>query len=276
MDKKYKILSCRPAYTRVIYDLRDKEGCAVYRIGGKGQEYYSSLDDELVNIFNQYCLTPDKRKDRRLMFTYRNLEGKQYHLFAHDLAYGVYSGMIKCESFYNDVREYFARKGDLTVDHADGNVFNITKNNLSWMTKSENIRKGNVTRKLKMPEKLVIAYDGSGYLMELTTLVNIKDQLAERVNSITVSIGGIPYKIRGVQIPDNTVSRICVRVNTPEELIQKIIELTNSNMSWREPLRKNNRWVELPKKGETMVDVTIRSINEQKRLLSEPKSIINE
>jgi hypothetical protein len=253
-------LSFRYAERRLIYEIHEENGCAVYRIGGKGEKYYFSMDHELINIFNKYKLTPYKRKDKRLIFTYRDSDGKQYHLFAHNLAHGVYNGIIHCDTFYNDVRDYCSRKGALTVDHADGNMYNITRHNLSWMTKAENLRKGNVTKKLKMPERLVIAYDGSGYRVELTVKVTNSAPIAEQISAYGLSLSGCG------------ICRICTRADNAEKLIEIIHGLTNAKMGWREPLRINKRWVESAKKGEAMVDVAVRSINEQRRLMSEPQS----
>ena len=89
----------------------------------------------------------------------------------------MYNGYVKCDSFYDDMRNYFNHKGELTIDHADGNVINNTINNLSLMIINNNRKKGNITSKLKLPEKLIIAYDSNGYLFEITMIINRYENL---------------------------------------------------------------------------------------------------
>ena len=259
MSKKRAIwLSVRFKKEQVVYDIREFYGYAAFRIGGKGLDYYFSLDDELIRIFNTYKLTPAKREDDRLIFTYRDLDNgcKQYHAFAHDLAYGVYSGEVKCDSFYKDMRSYFKKKGTLTVDHADGNVHNNTSHNLSLMTRKNNMRKGNITRKVKLPDKIIIAYDGKGYYAEFTWAVD----KAEQLNSM------LPKGVYTGKLP---LCRMCLYVKTADDLVERLDFITKAEMSWRSALRmKNGRWLSKVKKRESIVNNTRISIEEQRRVLS--------
>ena len=78
----------------------------MYRIDGTKKGYFFSYNEELLRIFKEINLTPYKRPDKRLSFTYRDETGKHCHLMAHNLAHGVYKGYIHYESFYEDVRAY--------------------------------------------------------------------------------------------------------------------------------------------------------------------------
>ena len=258
------VLSMRFKKEQRVYDIREIYGCAAYRVGGKGLNYYFSLDDELIEIFNTYKLTPAIRQDGRLIFTYRELNNgsEQRYAFAHDLACGVYSGIVKCKSFYDDMRTYFEQKGELTVDHADGNVHNNTKNNLSLMTQNNNRKKGNITRKVKLPEKIIIAFDGEGYYTEFTWVVNKVEQLQSMIPN-------------WINITDEPLCRMCLYVKTADELVERLDYITKAEMSWRSALRrKNGRWLSKVKKRDSIVNNARISIEEQRRILSTDKSRI--
>ena len=243
---------------KLIYDIKERNGYLVYRIGGKGKRYYFSNNKELVEIFRTYKLTPVVRQNSRLIFSYREKGrgGKQYHLFAHDLAYSVYNGYVKCKSFYDDMRSYFDNKGEMTIDHADGNVFNNTENNLSLMTNKNNRKKGNITSKMKLPEKLVIAYDGNGYLFDITTLVNISEQIKELLPD-------------NISFLDGAMCRLSFYADNADDLVNQLDYITKAKTSWRTPLRrKDGRWVKDENKNKAVIDDVEMSISEQRRLLA--------
>lgn len=243
---------------KLIFDVKEKNGYLVYRVGGKGNKYFFSNNDELIKIFKTYKLTPVVRRNNRLIFTYREKGkgGKQYSLFAHDLAYSVYNGYVKCDSFYDDMRNYFNHKGELTIDHADGNVINNTINNLSLMIINNNRKKGNITSKLKLPEKLIIAYDSNGYLFEITMIINRYENLKALLP---------PH----IQMIDGAMCRIRFYADNADDLVKQLDYITKAKTSWRTPLRrKDGRWIKDENKNKAIIDDVERSIYEQRRLLN--------
>ncbi len=230
----------------------------MYRISGTKKGYFFSSNDELLRIFKEIKLTPYRRPDKRLSFTYRDDTGEQYHIFAHDLAYGVYHGHIHCESFYDDARAFKKAKGDdLTIDHADGNIFNNTKNNLSLMTSEMNRKKGNITKKFNAPEGVVIAVDGDFYRVCFIMKVNrFKDfmDLGELMNGV---------------LTDCSMATIHFICNSTGNLIDCLNSFTNSTFSWRTPFRnKSGKWIDTS--GKSRVENTLKSIKEQETLLDIP------
>lgn len=230
----------------------------MYRISGTKKGYFFSYNEELLRIFKDIKLTPYRRKeDKRLSFTYRDDTGKQYHLFAHNLAYGVYQGYIHYENFYEDTRAFIKAKGELTVDHADGNVFNNTKNNLSLMTLKQNLKKGNITKKFNAPDGVVIAADGDFYRVCFIMKIN-------RFKNFTA----LGLSLHGV-LPDESMATIHFICNSAENLIDCLNSFSNSTYSWRTPYRnKNGKWIDTS--GKSRVEKTLKSIKEQETLLKIP------
>ena len=229
----------------------------MYRISGTKKGYFFSCDEELLRIFKEINLTPYRRPDKRLSFTYRDDTGEQYHIFAHDLAYGVYHGYIHCESFCDDASAYKNAKDKLTVDHADGNIFNNTKNNLSFMTLEMNRKKGNITKKFNAPEGVVIAVDRDFYrvcfIMKINIFKNFRD--------LRLSLHGV--------LPDESMATIHFICNSTENLIDCLNSFTNSTFSWRTPFRnKSGKWIDTS--GKSRVENTLKSIKEQETLLDIP------
>lgn len=258
MGNTLEKLAWRYSGEKKVFDLVQKDKYMMYRISGTKKGYFFSYNEELLRIFKGINLTPYRRKeDKRLSFTYRDETGKQYHLFAHNLAYGVYQGYIHYESFYEDVRAFIKSKGDLTVDHADGNIFNNTKNNLSLMTLALNRKKGNITKKFNAPEGVVIAVDGDFYrvcfIMKVNRFEDFMD-LGELMNGV---------------LTDSSMATIHFICNSTENLIDCLNSFTNSTYSWRTPYRnKNGKWIDTS--GKSRVENTLKSIKEQERLLNLP------
>ena len=202
----------------------------MYRIDGTKKGYFFSYNEELLRIFMEIKLTPYRRKkDKRLSFTYRDDTGKQYHLFAHNLAYGVYQGYVHYGNFYEDVRAFIKAKGKLTVDHADGNVFNNTKNNLSLMTLEMNRKKGNITKKFNAPEGVVIGLDGDFYRLCFLMRAN----KLRKFTDLGILLNGT--------IPEGTMATFHFVCNSADTLVDCLNTFTNSHFSWRTPYRKKGR-----------------------------------
>ena len=94
MAKSLKRLAWRYHGGKIVFDLVQKDKYMMYRIDGTKKGYFFSYNEELLRIFKEINLTPYKRPDKRLSFTYRDETGKHCHLMAHNLAHGVYKGYI--------------------------------------------------------------------------------------------------------------------------------------------------------------------------------------
>lgn len=256
MAKSLKRLAWRYHGGKIVFDLVQKDKYMMYRIDGTKKGYFFSYNEELLRIFKEINLTPYKRPDKRLSFTYRDETGKHCHLMAHNLAHGVYKGYIHYESFYEDVRAYIKAKGELTVDHADGNVFNNTKHNLSLMTLAMNRKKGNITKKFNAPEGVVIGVDGDFYRVCFLMRAN---RLKKFIDLGVLLNGTIPEGIMA------TVHFIC---NSADTLVDCLNSFTNAHFSWRTPFRKNGRWIDTS--GKSRVENTLQSIKEQEILMNIP------
>lgn len=240
----------------MVFDLVQKNNYMMYRINGTKKGYFFSYNEELLRIFNEIKLTPYRRPDKRLAFTYRDDTGEQYHLFAHNLAYGVYQGYIHYENFYEDVRTFVEAKGELTVDHADGNIFNNTRNNLSFMTLEMNRKKGNITKKFNAPEGAVIAVDGDFYRVCFIMKINrFKD-----FTDFGLSLHGV--------LPDESMATVHFICNSADTLVDCLNSFSNSHFSWRTTYRKNGRWIDTS--GKSRVENTLQSIKEQNILMNIP------
>lgn len=257
MAKKLIELAWRYHGGKMVFDLVQKDKYMMYRIDGTKKGYFFSYNEELLRIFRKVNLTPYRRPDKRLSFTYRDkAAGEQYHLMAHNLAYGVYKGYIRYESFYEDVRAFTKAKGELTVDHADGNVFNNTKNNLSLMTLEMNRKKGNITKKFNAPEGVVIGVDGDFYRVCFLMCAN----KLKKYTDLGVLLNGT--------IPEGTMATFHFICNSADTLVDCLNTFTNSHFSWRTPYRKNGRWIDTS--GKSRVENTLQSIKEQEFLLNIP------
>ena len=240
-----------------MFDLVQKDKYMMYRIGGTKKGYFFSYNEELLRIFKEIKLTPYRRPDKRLSFTFRDDTGEQHHLLAHNLAYGVYQGYIHYEDFYEEVSTFVKAKGELTIDHADGNIFNNTRNNLSFMTLEMNRKKGNITKKFNAPDGVVIAVDGDFYRVCFIMKIN-------RFKNFTA----LGLSLHGV-LPDESMATIHFICNSTENLIDCLNSFSNSTYSWRTPYRnKNGKWIDTS--GKSRVENTLKSIKEQETLLKIP------
>ncbi len=118
-----------------------------------GTDVYS-YDSTLLEILKQDCITPT-RWDGRLRFRIR-VDGSDFTFYAYDIAFAAYQGRVHADSLIEDMKRWLDEKNSdsLTVDHADNNVHNNTRFNLSLMSRELNIKKGSIAKKIKPPYKI--------------------------------------------------------------------------------------------------------------------------
>lgn len=128
----------------------------IYTLKLDGVQDYLTYNETLLKILCMDRLKPFRDGERLRIKVRRN--GSDQNMYLYDLAIACYQGMVKVETFLEDMQRYFKlkRRMKLSVDHADNQVRNNTKFNLSLMR--ENQAKADIVARIVMPALLVPAY----------------------------------------------------------------------------------------------------------------------
>ena len=137
--------------TRTI--LEDKQYIYYTTKCDRGTEVFS-MNDTLLDILKMDCITPT-RSSGRLIFRVR-VNGADLNYYSYDVALAAYQGRVHVDSLVEDMKRWCDEKNSdsLTMDHADNNVHNNTRLNLSLMSLELNTKKGSIVKKIKPPYKI--------------------------------------------------------------------------------------------------------------------------
>lgn len=215
--------------TRLIEVCDDK---IIYTLKLDGVKDYLSYNETLLEILKMDKLKPF-RDCGRLRFKVR-MNKSDINFYLYDLAFGCYSQMITVDDFINDLQTYYDEKAkySLSVDHADNNIHNNTKLNLSLMEKSFNSAKGYIVAKVKEPVYLNSIYFNNRYRVQMLFMAepNITNNIIKRFfKNLDNCSGGIV----GLHF-------IC---DTAEEYVNCLKWLTEQRFEWARPLKDGTRWI---------------------------------
>ena len=140
----------------------------LYTLSIDGVTDIVDYDETLYNILIQECVSP-YRNNGRLKFNV--VKGDiQYKFYLYDLVMACDMGMVKLETFCHDMQMYYSYKSrnGLTVDHADNNVTNNTKLNLSFMDRIQNTSKASIVTRFKPPYYINSVFCGGEYRVQIS------------------------------------------------------------------------------------------------------------
>lgn len=215
--------------TRIIEVCNDK---IIYTLKLDGVKDYLTYNETLLTILKMDKLKPFRDKGR-LRFKVRE-NGADFNMYLYDLAFACYSGQVRSKSFISDMQKYYEQKAfnNLSIDHADNNVRNNTKYNLSLMDKTLNSTKGTIIARVKMPAYLNVSFCNDKYRVQLLWTVSADD--------INNSIG----KLFNDSITDTAglcaMHFICESAESFVDCLQYIISL---KYEWALPLKDGGNWV---------------------------------
>lgn len=128
---------------------------------------YADYDDTLYKILTMNQLRPF-RHNGRLKFNVR-ADGIDHTFYFYDLAMACYRGMVNQDTFLEDLQRYYDYKSSngLSIDHADSNIHNNTKLNISPMDKGLNGGKNAIVSRFKPPYYLNSVYCDGEYRVQL-------------------------------------------------------------------------------------------------------------
>ena len=233
----------------------------VYTLNKDCKADYLTYNETLLEILKLDRLKP-YRKQGRLAFKV-NCSGKDITFFLSVLAYGCYHNKIKAETFIEDIQAFAEYKKvlSLDIDHADDNKANNTILNLSLMDSTLNRVKATTISRTKAPNGINAIYYRGKYRVEITAKIK-----AETMQEILNRYTNIPKFDIGVSSYSSTTF-IC---DTPDEFINCLRYITDTECEWVEPIKKLGKWVK--NDGVCWCENINFSLLAQKTLLLMPES----
>ncbi len=158
--------------TRIIEVCNDK---IIYTLKLDGVKDYLTYNETLLTILKMDKLKPYRDNGRLKFKVWHN--GADVNIALHDLAFACYSERVHSKTFISDMQKYHEYKAfnNLSIDHADNNVRNNTKYNLSLMDKTLNSTKGTIIARVKMPAYLNVSFCNDKYRVQLLWAVSADD-----------------------------------------------------------------------------------------------------
>lgn len=205
----------------------------IYTLKLDGVQDYLTMDETLLDILQKESFRPF-RDNGRLRIKVRN-NGADFNMYLYDLAVACYSGMVKPETFLEDMQAYFEYKSfnDLSIDHADNNIINNTCYNLSFMERQLNCKKGACVARVKEPIYLNSAYVNGKYRVQLMTLTT-----SEVFRRILDKFGLSDI------IPSDGLAASHFLCENAEDYCDCLNMIVNSRFEWAEPLKDGNgHWI---------------------------------
>lgn len=177
--------------TRFI-DIQDDR--IVFTVFRDGVKDYADYDDTLYKILTMNRVRPF-RNSGRLKFNVR-ANGAEHTFYLYDLAMACYRGMVSPDTFLEDMQRYYDYKSSngLSIDHADNNIHNNTRLNISLMDKGLNGGKSAIAARFKPPYFLNSAYCDGEYRVQLEFEVEqpyLQEQLIRAGVSFAVRSKGL-------------------------------------------------------------------------------------
>ena len=171
-----------------------QHGRIAFTVLRDGATDYADYDDTLYKILTMNQLRPF-RHNGRLKFNVR-ADGVDHTFYFYDLAMACYWGMVTQDTFLEDLQRYYDYKSShgLSIDHADSNIHNNTRLNISLMDRGLNGGKNAIAARFKPPYYLNSAYCNGAYRVQLEFEVEqpyLQEQLIRAGVSFTARSKGI-------------------------------------------------------------------------------------
>lgn len=204
--------------TRTIEIVGDE---IIYTLACDGIKDYITYDETLYKVLIQNRLRPFRDRGR-LKFNVWN-DGTNVTMYLYDLVCACEMGYINPENFLDGMERYYDYKSanSLSVDHADNNIHNNTKLNLSLMDKILNLQKGTIVAGFKPPYYLNVIHCNEEYRIQLL----IKTE--QIYNQLLLIAAGTSYAARSPGIAE--MKLIC---RDAEELVDCLRMLYQSTYEW--------------------------------------------
>lgn len=215
--------------TRIIEICNDK---IIYTLKLDGVKDYLTYNKTLLTILKMDKLKPYRDRGRLKFKVWNN--GADFNMYLYDLAFACYSGRVESQSFIDDMQKYYEYKSfnNLSIDHADNNVMNNTRYNLSIMDRALNSTKGGIISRVKMPAYLNTSYYNDKYRVQILWAVSTAD--------INNSIG----KQFDEKITDTAgfcaMHFIC---ESAENFVDCLQYVTSLKYEWALPLKNGSSWI---------------------------------
>ncbi len=264
-----KNTSSHESNTRKIEIIDNK---IIYTLKLDGVQDYLTYDETLLKVLCMDRLKPFRDGGRLRIKVHRN--GSDQNMYLYDLAIACYKGMVKTETFLEDMQRYFAHKDryKLSVDHADNQVRNNTKFNLSLM--SENQAKGDITARIARPALLIPAYVDGVYRVHFERRgVDMSEIIGEC--NVLLHKKGLPL------IVGNPKVDVCVnyQCDTSADFVACLKYIADASISYmgipKVPALRNGpgKWV--GSKGNCWLDDVHTSMKAQEELANRPIAEFN-
>lgn len=203
-----------------------------YTLKLDGVTDYLSFDETLLSILKLDRIKPFRDNGRLRLKVRAN--GVDVNMYLYDLAFACYTKQIRTDSFINDIQKYFEYKAfnNLSIDHADNNVSNNTRYNLSVMDCALNVSKGSIVSRTKIPTYLNTAYFDNKYRVQIVwkvTAAKVNEILGRFFQSNIVNESGF-------------VSMYFICENA-ESFVDCLKSITTLSSEWALPLKQNGIWL---------------------------------
>lgn len=231
----------------------------IYKLKLDGIEDYLTYNDTLLEILKLDKLKPF-RDNGRLRFKVRE-NHTDINFYLYDLAFACYSGKVHLSSFLDDMQRYYEDKAlqGLSIDHADNNIHNNTKLNISPMSRELNMSKSDIVVRVKEPMYLNTAYCDKKYRVQI--LFNIESEEIKRIifNRFGLQNVNCSGGLIGLHF-------LC---ESAEEYVKCLKWITAQSYEWAEPL-KDNRGYWIKNDGNCWCSDLHRSLQAQMILADMP------
>lgn len=223
---------------------------------------YADYDDTLYQILTMNRLRPF-RNNGRLKFNVR-ADGIDHTFYFYDLAMACYRGMVNVDTYLDNMQQYYDLKSsnDCDIDHADNNIHNNTRLNISLMDHGLNRAKNTIVSKFKPPYYLNSVYCNGEYRVQLAFEVE-QPYLQELLIRAGVSLAA--------QSKGSAVMRfLCMDA---ESYVSCLKELLNSTFSWCNPGQTPRQYSHENKEISYWAGNIVKSLHAQKTLANMDKNM---
>ena len=193
----------------------------VYTLACDGIKDYVTYDETLYKVLIQNRLRPYRDRGRLKFNVWDN--GTNTTMYLYDLVCACDMGYVNPENFLEGMERYYDYKSanSLSVDHADNNIHNNTRLNISLMDIILNLQKGTIVAGFKPPYYLNLIHCDGEYRIQLLV------KTEQIYNQLLLIAAGTSYAARSPGIAE--MKLIC---RDAEELVDCLRMLYQSTYEW--------------------------------------------